>query len=396
MRDIIVIAGGFLLDTMSASAVRALGLAQMIESLGYRVIVVGKFRDAPSLSRQPEGVKIQGVACRDLTHPLSTGPSASYVSSAEPLMQVIDEQNASRVRAVLVYNYPARGALAVIRQARRRGIATVLDCTEWYGWEGRKILRNLWRLIGVEMRMRVLTRLAGNVSCASRWFRAKVRGQHTVLWPFVLDTTRAEWTRTPAPDPAGPAHLVYSGSPGLGMHKDRLPIMIAALARLAAEQHSFRVTIAGITEQHYLAEVPSHRAELALLGDKIRFVGRISHAESLALLREADFSVFFRKPNRISNTGFPTKFVEAVTLGVPVISNPTSDIPLYLRDGENGLLAPRFTPSDIEQVLRRAVTLSADERVAMVNACRATNPFEMNLWRDEARAFLTNLRGLNA
>lgn len=394
MRDVIVVAGGFALDRMGASAVRAIGLAQMFESLGYRAIVMGKFTHPPEASRAPGGVAIAGIACRDIIRPVAARPCASYVVSSEPLMQVVDETGADSVRAILCYNYPARGAWSMIRQARRRGIAPVLDCTEWYGWEGRKILRNLWRLTGVELRMRVLTRLAGNVVCASTWFRARVAGQHTVLLPFVLDTARPEWHRAPSPDPARPAHLVYSGSPGMGMHKDRLPVMIAALARLIAEGHETRMSVAGITQAQYLGMVPAHRPHIERLGSRLRFLGRIAHPESLALLRSADFSVFFREPNRVSNTGFATKFVEAMTLGVPVISNPTSDIALYLRDGENGILARSIAERDVADALRRAVSLSVAQRSAMNAACRAENPFDLHAWQEAARAFLEDLRGL--
>lgn len=393
MRDLVLLCGGYALDTRNASAVRALGLAQMIQSLGYRVVVMGKFQSPPTAARSPDGVELDGVVCRDIQQPLADRSCASYVISADPLMQVVDELGSDRVLAVLCYNYPARGAWSMIRQARRRGIAPILDCTEWYGWEGRKVLRNLWRLAGVEARMRILTRMAGNVSCASRWFRARIAGQHTVLWPFVLDTTRPEWQRGPVPDPARPAHLVYSGSPGLGMHKDRLPVMIASLARLADGKQDFGISIAGITEAQYLQTMPGHRAQLDRLGGRLRFLGRIPHAESLSLLRSADFSVFFRQPNRVSNTGFATKYVEAATLGVPVISNPTSDIPLYLRDGENGIMARSIADADVDDALRRAISLTPDQRAAMVAACRAENPFDMRAWQGEARAFLKNLRG---
>ena len=69
MRNIVILAGGFGLDTRNASAVRALGLAQMIQSLGYQVIVMGKFKDAPDAARSRAGVLIDDVTCRDISKP---------------------------------------------------------------------------------------------------------------------------------------------------------------------------------------------------------------------------------------------------------------------------------------------------------------------------------------
>lgn len=395
MRDTIILAGGYRLDVRNASAVRALGLAQTFLSLGYQVIVMGKFYDAPEGAHSSVGALIDGVNCRDIEQPIADKPCASYITSAEPLLQVVNEVGADRVRAVLCYNYPARGAWATIRQVRHMGIASILDCTEWYGWEGRKILRNIVRMAGVEMRMRVLTRLAGNVICVSSWFKARVASLHTLLLPFSLDTTRPEWQRGPMPESSGSVHLVYSGSPGMGMHKDRLPVMITALCGLADEGHDFQISIAGITEKQYLDVVPEHQHEIRALEGRLRFLGRIPHAQSLALLRSADFSVFFRRPNRVSNTGFATKYVEAATLGVPVISNPTSDLPRYLRDGENGILAASIAAADVATALRRAVTMTPEQRTKMFAVCRTENPFDLRQWQHDVRFFLENLRGSN-
>jgi glycosyltransferase involved in cell wall biosynthesis len=394
MRDTIILAGGYGLDTQGASAIRALGLAKMFSSLGYRVIVMGKFANSSVAARSSAGVLLGGICCRDIRQPIEGRPCVSYVKSSEPIIQVVEEVGADRVRAVLCYNYPSRGTWSMIWQMRRRGIAPILDITEWYGWEGHKILRNIWRLVGVEIRMRLLTRLAGNVICASDWFRQRIANLHTVLLPFALDTSLPKWERGPIPDPTRPARLVYSGSPGTGMHKDRLPVMISSLARLADKGYDFHISIAGITEQQYLSVVPSHRSIINILRAHLRFLGRVSHDESLALLRSSDFSVFFRKENRVSNTGFATKFVEAATLGVPVISNPTSDIPRYLRDSENGILARSIAAADVEDALRRAITLPAKQRSAMVIACREQNPFDLYAWQRDAYFFLENLRGV--
>lgn len=394
MRDTIILAGGFGLDVLGASAVRALGLAHLFTSLGYKVIVIGKFKAVHEEARTPDGLFINGICCRDILKPLAGKSCNSYIISSEPLMQVIQEIGEQRVCAVLCYNYPARGAWALIRQAQQHGFAAVMDCTEWYGWEGKKVLRNLWRLFGVEVRMRLLTRLAGNVICASSWFQARVAQQHTLRMPFVLDTTRPEWRRGVLPETFGPLHFVYSGSPGVGMHKDRLPIMIAALSRLSGQGYRFYLSIVGISKKEYLEVIQEHAVQVGDMGDKVRFLGRISHGESLSLLRTADFSIFFRRPNRVSNTGFATKFVEAMTLGIPVITNPTSDFKLYLRDGENGILARTIEDHDIDDALRRAFNLTPEQRAAMISSCRSENPFDMRSWSKGTRSFLENLRGL--
>lgn len=392
MRDVIILAGGYGLPYRTASAVRALGMAALFRSLGYQVLVLGKFDHVPRMDAAEHEQLIDDIPCRDIRQPLPAQAFRSYVTSADPVMAAVDHLGARRVRAVLAYNYPARGAFALTRACRARGIAPVMDCTEWYGWEGRKILRNLWRLTGVAARMHLLTRFAGNVICTSSWFQSKLPSQHTLLLPFVLDTAHARWARAEQLVSRDPVRFVYSGSPGVGLHKDRLPPMIEAFAVLAREGYMIECSIAGLTEAQYLAEVPQHRALLLEIGKQLQFLGRISHTESLGLLRKADFSVFFRESNRVSNTGFATKFVEAATLGVPVISNATSDIPRYLHDMQNGIMAKGVSKEAVSEALRRAVTMAPDELRAMQVACRAVNPFGICHWIEPTECFLENLR----
>lgn len=395
MRDTILICGGFDLDRFGASALRAISLARLYESIGYRTLVLGKFDDQPGPETAAQHCRdIQGIDCRDIRQPAAGRTPRFYGVSAAALHDAVQEVGADRVRAIQFYNYPARGLIEGLRLCRRIGAAPILDCTEWQVWEGRRIRRNLYRLAGIETRMRVLTRVAGNVVCASEWFRRTLPSQHTIRLPFVLDTSRPEWAKVPVPaSSADPARLIYSGSPGVGMVKDRLPLLTGALDALKTEGHTFECDILGISADDYLYQLPGHRPMLDALHGTVRFHGRVPHATSLDLLRRADFAVFFRRPNRVANTGFATKFVEARTLGIPVITNATSDLPLYLRNGENGFLATGIAPENIAAVMRDAVTQSPEDRRAMREVCHRENDFEMTLWQDGVARFLDGLRG---
>ncbi|MBV7377957.1 glycosyltransferase family 4 protein [Maritimibacter dapengensis] len=396
MRDTILLCGGFELDRNGASALRALSIAKLYERIGYRVVVLGKFDTAPG-TRANGGHErlLQGVTCRDIRQPCPGRTPRFYPVSAEAIDDVARTTGTHRVRAIQFYNYPARGLVAGLHLCRRIGAAPILDCTEWPRWEGRRFRRNLYRRAGIETRMRALTRVAGNVICASDWFRGRLPRQHTIRLPFVLDTARPEWMKAPLPTRFdAPARFIYSGSPGVGMAKDRLPLIIDALDSLASENLAFQCDILGITRDEYLRDAPQHRRAIERLAGEVRFHGRVSHATSLDMLRRADFSVFFRKPDRVAHTGFATKFVEAHTLGIPVVTNATSDIPRYLTDGKNGFLAPGIAPDQIAGALRDAVTLSPTGRQEMRRVCLAQNAFEMDLWQRDASRFLDGLRGL--
>ena len=61
--------------------------------------------------------------------------------------------------------------------------------------------------------------------------------------------------------------------------------------------------------------------------------------------------IYFRNKNRVSLAGFPTKFVEALSLSTPVITNNVGDIGEYLIDGKNGYVCENTIKSIIEKLL---------------------------------------------
>lgn len=394
MPDTLILVGGYGLPDRTASATRALGIAKLFQSLGLEVILMGKIgKDTPPRDEAVERM-IDGVRCLDVRRPFPGRDYLPYDRSADSVTAVIESLPAGSVRAVSTYNYTARGTWSIIRACKSRGVPAILDCTEWYGWEGRKIARNILRVAMTEFRLRVLTRRAGNVICASRWFARTVAKQNLLLLPFVVDASAAKWRPEPprAAVPGGPRRFVYSGSAGVGMEKDRLPVAIEGFRSLHDKGVDFEFVIAGMTREDYLRVRPDHAALMNGMTDKLKFLGRIAHTDALALLREADFSVFFRKPNRVSHTGFATKYVEATALGIPVISNATSDLPLYLKDGVNGFMAAGLSPAEVAAVLGRAAGLDDTALLAMKRVCSLDNPFDIPKWQAETKAFLARLR----
>jgi len=109
-------------------------------------------------------------------------------------------------------------------------------------------------------------------------------------------------------------------------------------------------------------------------------------------LRGADFSVFFRRRNRVSEVGFPTKYAEATTCGIPVITNSSSDLAEYLRDGVNGILVEEATARAIESALRRAATMGRLEVEGMKEAMRSDKAFCIDAWQERMAAFMSRVR----
>jgi glycosyltransferase involved in cell wall biosynthesis len=63
---------------------------------------------------------------------------------------------------------------------------------------------------------------------------------------------------------------------------------------------------------------------------RVRFLGRMEHRQVISLIKAADYSLIVREQNRVTLAGFPTKFVESISCGTPVIATDSSDLSEYI------------------------------------------------------------------
>lgn len=65
----------------------------------------------------------------------------------------------------------------------------------------------------------------------------------------------------------------------------------------------------------------------------INCYGRLSHENTLSIVRKADFSVLMRENKRYAKAGVSTKFVEAMSLAVPSICTAVGGTDAFVTDG---------------------------------------------------------------
>lgn len=385
MNNVIIYAGGFGLPDRTGSAQRCSGNVMIWQALGYETVVLAKLPDAAAAG---QAETYFNARCLDIRDPYGTGEGGNYTVDAKAIAQVAEEIGLERLKAVAVYNYPARGLCSVLAWARASGVPVISDFTEWYPWEGSRIVRNVLRQIGMVAKVHLLNHLAGNVILASKWMEDHYTSTNTLIMPGVYDTQDARFA--PVTRPNGPVRFFYGGSPGMTQQKDSLGELIYAMAQLKDQGAVFHTDIVGVSENQYLDVQPKDRDLITSLGTHVRFWGRVPHYEALRLLKEADYSVFFRPLTRQNEAGFPGKYIEAVMAGVPVITNATSDLASYQRDGVNGFLATGMDTLAIREALQRALTLSPAETAAMRRR-RDDKAFSLDRWRAPMTRFMDAL-----
>ena len=82
----------------------------------------------------------------------------------------------------------------------------------------------------------------------------------------------------------------------------------------------------------------------------VRFTGRLSKPEWTALSQEYDV---FINTTHVDN--FPVSVLEAMALGMPVVSTNVGGIPFFIEHGENGLLCPDSDAATMAQQMIRLI-----------------------------------------
>ena len=84
--------------------------------------------------------------------------------------------------------------------------------------------------------------------------------------------------------------------------------------------------------------------------DRVVFTGAVSPSDMPQLLYNAAILALARPNNLQAQNGFPTKLGEYLATGNPVVVTRVGEIPLFIKDMENGFLADP-NPKSIEEKL---------------------------------------------
>lgn len=361
-----------------AGAVRQHALARAFTEVGYKVIAVGLGESTKFAEKEYEGVSYVSLRSQSKSFFLRLGNLVFYKSR---LCSYIQRQRISPV-AILVVDIPFPALFYIKRYAKMHSIKLFHDSVEWYSkeefshgvWDVRYILKNRYNTKWIDTNFSVIS----ISTFLKNHFES--RGIRSIRIPTIFDVLN---TTCEKHTDANKLTLLYAGSPG---RKDYLSIMLDGLSMLGqSEIDAFRFNIFGATRNQILAVSPETASSLEKLGNNVSFFGRVPREIVKERLEEADFTVLLRPENmRYAKAGFPTKFAESMTAATPVICNLTSDLGMYIEDGENGIIVKDCTAGSFSEAVRKALTLSTEKKKAMYTAARKTaeDKFDYRLYVD--------------
>jgi len=196
----------------------------------------------------------------------------------------------------------------------------------------------------------------------------KNRGIRTVRIPVVLDTKETNVVKSPSQHTIT---LLYAGSPG---KKDCLDSIIRAIAGLdEAEKSRFRFVILGCTRENLILNCGVTEQEYENAKEVLVPKGRVSRSQVIEEYKKADFSVLLRySEQRYAKAGFPTKFVESLCCGSPVICNISSDLAHYAVNRKNAIILKDIGETEIIERLREILSFSPKKLDSMKSYARET------------------------
>ena len=172
--------------------------------------------------------------------------------------------------------------------------------------------------------------------------------------------------------------------------KDHIDQFIKAISILSPkDQLKIEFNILGVTYDQYKSKYGIINQNL--LNDIIFFRGRVSRNEVMDYLTNTDFTVLFRpSEERYAKAGFPTKSVESLSTGTPILCNLSSDLGMYLVDGKNSILVNQPTEKELKNAIKRILTLNKKqlEQMQMLSYETAINNFDRTRYLDDFRNFL--------
>ena len=346
----IIYIGAFRLPNFDAAAPRVLNNAKIFRKLGHNVKFIswgGQYRNDDLCEDGRFRVcGFEYIISGDL--PLNTTLWERILTKLTRGKRSIDLlKSMPKPDLIIVYNADNAFTKRMIRYCEKNCIKLANDINEWFDnneLHFQDILLNHINMTHTQHKVK-------NKIVISSFLYNYYPESNNILIPPLCDPEEPKWAAVVEDERVKMFKgitLIYAGNPG---KKDCVHSVIDAVNTLAYEGEPIRFLILGISRESYM-KAYSKFLKSTTLHDNVIFLGRVSQDVIPAYYRKADFMVLLRKPNRKSMAGFPTKFAESMTAGVPVITNATSDLPKYVINGKTGFLIDGYDYNNILIILR--------------------------------------------
>lgn len=322
-RGTFVYIGGFRLPDKNAAAHRVISVAKILQNLGYSVTFLHKTNNE-NAEKGCNNFKYVDLVSNNIFDDIRYLYSIDYVKD-----YVKSNPN---IVGIIAYNYPSIALNRLRLFCKKIGILCIADITEWYGiGEKKAFLYQIIKFLDTSFRMMyVHKKLDGCIVISNYLYQYYIHYMPIIKIPPLVDINDKKWDLCVKCTHNG-IRLIYAGSPS--REKERLDIIVKAVSFFSPESY-LSLNIIGITDNEF-KEIYNYGTEIP---SNINFYGRLNHLETIKQISRCDYSLIIRDINRVTNAGFPTKFVESIACGTKVIANASSDLEHYIQRYQLGIL----------------------------------------------------------
>lgn len=373
----------------TASAIHVQNRARMIQELGIQVYAISDYpgeqnliSDIPELqylyltaykgTRKIQGLKwhIDQFVCL-----FSYRQIIERLRRLQPDVVVLYEVN-SMMLELLLRNY-----------CKKHAVKFVIETTEWMEPEKYNDLYTKLIVKQKDLQKKYIDKKCKNIIAISGFLAEhyKQQGCNVVRIPPVFSGLERDFRVLHHKEERCDAriNLVFAGTLS---QKDFLEPILNTVVNLNKQNIQISFDVIGPTA----SEIQSVLQMTHLEKVGIFCHGKIEHEKVLRYVEKADFSILLRQNMRYARAGVSTKFVEAMSLGVPSICTKVGGTDVFVKNGENGFLVNSNTEQELIGVLENIMKMSDEEIVMMKrNAYNfARKHFAAEVYVDKIKKFL--------
>lgn len=339
----ILYVGNFSFPKGNAAGARVLGNGYLLRDLGYDVVFIGLDISLPHVSFLKD-TRNSFDNFRYYNFPYPVGIKG-WLSFYKRYHEIIAFTGSENPYAVIIYGSPTLSLFLLLlrKWCGKKKIKFISDCPDWLPSNSGNPFFRFIKYLDTMYQIRILNPYADGVIVVSSFLSDfyNRRGCKTVIIPPLVNLNHFSHLRNIRGKDDN-IKLIYIGQPFAvdgrrvkkSAYKDRLDVVIETLLKL--RDFKFNFDIYGLTKEQYLSVVKHQTDKINNIGNRIQFHGYIRNSDAIIRISEADFLVLFRDINRMTMAGFPTKVVESITCGTPVITTDTSDLKKFIKEGMNG------------------------------------------------------------
>lgn len=384
--NVVYYVGNFDKPDGNAAGKRVYGNALIFEKLGYKVVLVGKSKNN-EINNYP--VKYSHSIFYYSFPRYSLIKNGAYLRFFTNLVKIEGD-----AKVVIRYGTPCFAIFDTLltRYCNKHEYPIIADVVDWLSSKGINPLFSIIKSIDTYLEKAIYNKKCDGIIAIST-FLANYYIKHGCKNVIVIPPLVEEYTIYKSKAKHDVVKLVYAGAPfRKGQRiidtkevKDRIDLVILALAEL---DYSIQFDIYGLTKEEYLTAFPNHDSRINTLNGTVFFHGGRPMKEIHDAVGCADLTILLRDHTKATDAGFPTKVVESLSLGTPVITTSTSDLSDYIIHKENGFLVTITNLEDLRVQLNEAISYYLGHYAEMKENCYSKNQLVPSRFTDTVSSFL--------